>query len=248
LKILLTNDDGYDAAGLTALSGVLSEEHTVYTVAPLRQMSGTGHSFHLRTPMELIRTGELSYALDGSPADCVKSAVIGLFPETKFDMVISGINDGPNLGSDIYYSGTVAGAREGVFNGIFSLALSIDSWDTKKDFIGRALFIRDFLSARLKRSSIGDSVYLNINFPVSETPKGVRVTYPGKRIYSDFLNFRDDNDKKYVIIDGDNPGFISAPGSDLDIVHEGFISVTPISDYYGFQKMLKEFGYLNRDF
>ena len=248
MKILLTNDDGYQAEGLNILSEILSEEHTTYSVAPLRQMSGTGHSFHLRTPMELIKTGPRSYALDGSPADCVKSAVFGLFPDMNFDMVISGINDGPNLGSDMYYSGTVAGAREGMINGIFSLALSIDSWDVHKDYAARALFIRDFLGSLLEKSSIEETAFLNINFPSSEIPKGIRVTFPGRRVYKDYLQYQDENDKKFVILDGENPTYISTPGSDLDCVQDGFISVTPISDICNYQDIIMKFSYLNRDF
>lgn len=248
MKILLTNDDGYQADGLRVLAEVLSEDNTIYSVAPLRQMSGTGHSFHLRTPMEIVKTGPRSYALDGSPADCVKTAIIGLFQDTNFDMVISGINDGPNLGSDMYYSGTVAGAREGMFNGIFSLALSIDSWDTHKGFAARALFIRDFLGSLLEKSSIEETAFLNINFPAAELPKGIRVTFPGRRVYKDFLQFQDENDKRYVILDGENPAYISTPGSDLDCVQDGFISVSPIAEHCDYHEIAAKFSYLNRDF
>ncbi|OHD57141.1 MAG: 5'/3'-nucleotidase SurE [Spirochaetes bacterium GWF1_51_8] len=248
MKILLTNDDGYHAEGLKSLEAALSRDHEVYTVAPLKQMSGSGHSFHLGIPMELIEVGPRSYAMDGSPADCVKSGLFGIFPGVSFDLVISGINDGPNLGHDLYYSGTVAGAREGMFNGLFSIALSIDGWDTKKDFKTRSEFIRVFLKDLLEKSDLETEAYLNINFPAFDIPRGIRVTFPGKRVYKDYIKFENTNEKRFVLIDGDFPAYISLPGSDLDCVQDGYISVTPISADYDNEIMKKKFDYLNRDF
>ena len=229
MRILLTNDDGIDAPGLNDLKKVLSKEHDVYVCAPMRQMSASGHSIHLFQAMELRRISEQEAALDGTPADCVKVALIGLFWNRHFDLLISGINDGPNMGDDIFYSGTVAAAREGAFNGLLSLACSRDGKGSPDSFEKPAEWIRKFISD-IPESLLQQSSVLNINFPHKSPWTGWRETFPGHRLYSDRIVYETVNGCEYARIEGDTPGYHSREGSDLDAVAAGYISVS-ILDY-----------------
>lgn len=132
MRVLLTNDDGYLAPGIIALRDFLKKDHEVWTVAPHMERSATSHGLTLREVLRLKQVDEKTYACNGLPADCVKLALHHLMLESPPDLVISGINRGSNLGQDIYYSGTCAGAREASFYGFPSLALSLNgkSWET----------------------------------------------------------------------------------------------------------------------
>lgn len=190
-------------------------------------MSASSHSITLFKPMELKKIDDNEYALGGTPADCIKVALCYIFPDIKFDMVISGVNNGPNMGDDIFYSGTVAGAREGSMNELFSIAASLDGWQEKKDFEFPADFLSEFVG-RIDKSILKENLVLNINFPNVKNPKGVRVTHLGERIYRDFITFEENNGKTFVTIKGDDPGFHDKIGSDLNMVSENYISITPM--------------------
>ena len=128
MKILLVNDDGIDAVGLKTLAETLSGEHELYIVAPEAERSAFSHSVTIFRDIRYIKTAHEtieSYSISGTPADCVKFTIIHLFKDAKPDLVLSGINSGPNLGSDIMYSGTVAAASEAVFLGIPAVAVSL---------------------------------------------------------------------------------------------------------------------------
>ena len=166
MNILLTNDDGYDAAGLLTLREVASEFGELWIVAPTHPMSGISHQVTFERPLQLMQTGHQAYSLDGTPADCVRIALTQL--GVPFDWVLSGINNGANLGSDIFVSGTVAAAREAVLRGIKSLALSQHRRKFKAEFewARSAEMARVVLQDYLRPDfTMADRTLLNINFP-----------------------------------------------------------------------------------
>src|SRR6202171_725817 len=161
--ILLTNDDGYQAAGLLALAEALGEIATISIVAPLVEQSGAAQSLTLRRPIVCHSVGMRQWAIDGTPADCVIVALHKLLPE-KPDMVIAGINHGANLGENIYYSGTVGAAREGALHHIPSVAMSLCSKKTEVKFENSARVARAAAELILKEG-LPDQVLLNVNVP-----------------------------------------------------------------------------------
>lgn len=162
MKILITNDDGIDSPGLAALDDVLGARHELWFFAPDRERSGQSHAITLRGPIRVKSREERWFSCDGTPADCINIALKGNFVPVP-DLVISGINLGPNLGTDTVYSGTVAGARQGAFQGIPSLSLSSASLRGPWDVTGAALW----LSSRLDQlvSVLAPGQFLNLNFP-----------------------------------------------------------------------------------
>lgn len=228
MNILLTNDDGYSAPGIVALQEKLSPHHSVYLCAPLNQMSATSHAIHLNKPMELKRLSGRNFAIEGTPADCIKVAICHLYKDIRFDMVLSGINNGPNLGEDIFYSGTVAGAREGLMNGIFSIAVSLNNWNDKPDFHYSSSMVAELIH-HIPDRMFKEKIFLNINFPNIPKPKGIKAAHLGERIYRDFIIQEKIEGKETVMITGEDPGFHSKNGSDMDAISEGYISITPLA-------------------
>lgn len=245
MNLLLTNDDGYLSEGIQILKDKLSPRHNVYLCAPKKQMSASGHAITLFKPMELVKVNEREYAVDGTPADCVKVALYHLFENVKFDMILSGINDGPNMGDDIFYSGTVAAAREGSMNHIFAIASSLDGWNGGKDYTFPSCFISEMVD-KLDPELLKENIVLNINFPNipkangpaltlrqaqrDGLPKGVRVTHLGERVYKDYIKLERIGDTVTVSIEGDDPTFHDDEGSDLNAVSEGYVSITPVAN------------------
>ena len=168
MRILLTNDDGINSPGLVALRQVLEEFATVYMVAPDGERSGTGHSITVFDPIrvrevDLPDSSSLAWVIDGTPVDCVKLGISALVPERP-DFVVSGINCGANLGTDVLYSGTVSAAVEGVVMGVPSVAVSLDSFRLDQDFSFPARFTRAVLRT-LWREGVAPDIILNINVP-----------------------------------------------------------------------------------
>ncbi len=238
MNILLTNDDGFDSKGIQILYRTLSAEYNTYFAAPLTQKSAAGHSVNLFKPMKLKEI-EGGYAIDGTPADCIKVALFGLYKDIKFDLVVSGINNGANMGCDIFYSGTVAGAREGLLNDIPGIACSMQRLGTDADFSSAAEFIKKLIR-RLKGNILSRKVILNINFPLGSNYEQVKVTHLGKRIYNDTIYFEEKEGEKYASIVGDCATFQHCEGSDLNCVDEGGVSITPLSNEYFIPDFVKE--------
>ncbi|URA10081.1 5'/3'-nucleotidase SurE [Thermospira aquatica] len=228
MRLLLTNDDGYSAEGIQVLSRVLGEEHEVYITAPLSQQSGTSHAMSLFRPMEFRQVGERAYALAGTPADCVKVALLHFFQDVKFDMVVSGINHGPNMGEDIFYSGTVAGAREGTLNGLPSVALSLNEWEHPLYFEQAARFFLGILRC-FDEDVLQPGLLLNINFPHQTVYRGIKITHLGKRVYRDTVSVFSQDGKNCVTIEGEWPKFVPEEGTDMSVVEAGFVSLTPLA-------------------
>ncbi len=232
MRILLTNDDGIQSAGLKALADALVGAHDVTVIAPDRNWSVSGHNRTMDRPLRIsdLQMGEgyKAYSTDGSPADCVALANLG-FLEQKPELVISGINHGNNLGDDITYSGTVAAAMEAIISGIPSIAVSMDIdpiWpvDVGAQFVSR-------LVEQITEHGIDPDVLLNVNLPnlPHDEIKGVQVTTLGKRIYEDQLIKREDpRGKTYYWIGGSIIRSEGDKGTDVAAVADGYVSVTPI--------------------
>ena len=227
--ILVCNDDGYRSEGILALAEALRALGTVYVVAPDRERNAAGHSLTLSHPLRVEKVGTRAYAVDGTPTDCVNLAVNGILRGKKIALVASGINKGANMGDDITYSGTVAGAMEGTLLGIPSIAVSLASRNHFR-FEASAKFTHE-VARKVLRHKIPKDTLLNINLPnvPPEEIRGVRVTRQGKRIYGDaIVEKRDPRGRKYYWIGGDSLEREDIPGSDLEAVEEGYISVTPL--------------------
>jgi 5'-nucleotidase len=226
--ILLSNDDGIQSEGVTALEDALRSVADIYTVAPDRAQSSMSHALTLHRPLRVNELGPRRLSVDGTPVDCVKLALTGLLP-VRPDLVISGINKGPNLGDDIIYSGTVSAAIEGALLGIPAIAVSLVTF---KDFDFRAA--AEFtarLVAQVQQIGIPPKTLLNVNVPPvpKDHLKGWRLTRMGKRHYSENIVERvDPRGGKYYWIGGDDLGFAQEEGTDCMSVHDGFISVTPL--------------------
>jgi 5'-nucleotidase len=227
MRILVTNDDGIASDGLQALVKGLSGDHDVWIVAPETEKSGGSHSITLKDSIRVRRVGERSYSCRGTPADCVLVSLLGLVPK-GIEFVISGINHGPNLGTDILYSGTAAGARQGALMGTPSIALSMDSYAPPFSFSCAADFAARNLS--IFREMWTDDHFLNINFPSAGCREAKPViTFPSRRIYRDELKtYTAPNGDLFCFIGGALPDAHLEEGSDSMVVSRGDISISPI--------------------
>ena len=227
MRLLLTNDDGIHSDGIQALVTALAGSHEVWVVAPEAEKSGGSHSITLRDALKVRTIARCQYACRGTPADCVMIALLGLVPR-QIDLVISGINHGPNLGTDILYSGTAAGARQGALMGVASVALSVGAYSAPFDFAGAAEFAARNLDSF--RTLGTDDHFLNINFPAAGTREAETViTFPSRRIYRMELHTYDAPDgDMYCFIGGALPEAHPEEGSDCMVVSQGRISISPI--------------------
>ncbi len=227
MRLLLTNDDGIASDGIKALLRELDGGHEVWVVAPATEASGGSHSITLHDALKVRRTAERQFSCRGTPADCVMIAMLGLVPH-EIDLVISGINHGPNLGTDILYSGTAAGARQGALMGVPSVALSAGSYGPTFDFKSAAEFAARNLDAF--RTLGTDDHFLNINFPVTGTREAQTViTFPSRRIYNMELHTYEAPDgDTYCFVGGALPEAHPEEGSDCMVIAQGRISISPI--------------------
>ena len=230
MKILLTNDDGIDAQGINILFEVLSKKHVVYLIAPDSERSACSNAISIRKEMNLKKFNEYRYSVSGFPADCVNLGLNGdLIPPV--DIVVSGINHGPNLGDDIFFSGTVAGARTAFIFGKTGISVSIDSYHKPTDnFVHASNFISDFVESIL-HEAIENPMFFNINYPDLDKSqvKGVKYTSVGKRIYNDKFEKSYDNPEHVVLKTHGTIGQVVKPGSDVTELKKGYISITPLN-------------------
>jgi 5'-nucleotidase len=226
--LLLTNDDGYFAEGIMALARSLKGAAETVIVAPDREKSATSLSLTLRRPLRAEKIRKGVFAVDGTPADCVYLALKMILPRNP-DLILSGINCGPNLGrQDISYSGTVAAAIQGTFLGIPSLAVS-SLPDVNGDYdFDRAAAIVTKLVARILRKGLPPGLTLNVNIPPSPV-RGVRMTRLGEKRYEpEIIAKKDPREKTYYWIGSGKPTPIGDRTSDVWSVKHGYISVTPL--------------------
>jgi len=228
VTILITNDDGIFAPALHRLREELAQFGRVVIVAPDRDQSATSHSLTLHRPFRIRSHGHDSYSVDGTPTDCVVTAYYGLLEEAP-GMVISGINHGPNMGEDVFYSGTVAAAIEGTLQGAPSIAVSLVTRE-RTDFAEPARFVARLVHRVLERG-LPRRQLLNVNIPYRPWDEigGVQITRLGSRVYRDTLVKKvDPRGRDYYWIGGEDPVWVSEPGTDFHAVSEGRISVTPM--------------------
>jgi 5'-nucleotidase len=229
VNILLTNDDGIHAPALAVLARELAALGTVTTVVPDRDQSATSHSLTLSRPLRVHRVADRVLSIDGTPTDCVLIAFHGLLDERP-DLVVSGINHGPNMGEDVFYSGTVAAAIEGSMQGVPAIAASLATKEPA-DFEEPARFVRRLVEVLAGRGMKGARV-LNVNVPHRPWSEiqGVRLTRLGTRVYSDTLIEKvDPRGRAYYWIGGQDAVWESEEGTDFHAVEHGHISVTPLS-------------------
>ena len=228
MNILVTNDDGITSGALYLLKQELQDLGRVFIVAPDRDQSATSHSLTLYRPMRIERPEPDVFAVDGTPTDCVLIAAHGLIDE-KIDLVVSGVNRGPNMGDDVFYSGTVAAAIEGAMQGVPGVAVSLAA-SGRADFQYACQFTRRLVGTVLERG-LPPKCVLNVNVPHlrNDEIKGVRVTRLGKRTYHDSLIERmDPRGRAYYWIGGDAPIWEPEEGTDFLAVDQGYVSVTPL--------------------
>lgn len=227
-RILVSNDDGIHSEGLKVLAEALESVGKVYVVAPDRERSAASHSLTLHRPLRVTRLSQRSYAVDGTPTDCINLAVNGILGFTP-DLVVSGINRGGNLGDDITYSGTVSAAMEGTLFGILSFAVSlVVDYEEKCDFKPAAEFAVKLASYILKEGLPRDTL-LNVNVPNVRDIKGYRITKQGKRIYGEAVVEKiDPRGKKYYWIGANSTKWEDGDDTDFKAIEEHYISITPI--------------------
>ena len=240
--ILLSNDDGYDSPGIRILKDGLKDLGRVVISAPLREMSASSHSITLRREIKVEEVEPDVFAVSGTPADSVLIAIYGILERIP-DIIISGINDGHNLGEDVFYSGTVAAAREGAMYGVPSLAASLVlNQDPHRHYESAVYFVRKIALVMMEEKMQGELMNLNVpNSPLDEI-KGLKITRLSTRRYKDPVMKLREN--LYVI--GGEPLWNREKGTDLEAVLEGYASLTPllkdITDYekIGFLERIKE--------
>ena len=226
IRILVTNDDGFRSDGIHALARALRDVGDVTIVAPTIEASAIGHALTLRHVLRLEKIDDRVFGVDGTPTDCVNVAVTHVFNGLP-DLVVSGINKGWNLGDDVTYSGTVAGALEAALLGIPAIAVSLRQTRGAYEFGHAARAAAVFADAILRRP-LPARTFLNINAPKGQ-PKGYRVTVQAKRNHITSVSERHDPKGRpyYWIEEGQNE-WEPHDRSDYQAVRDGYVSVTPL--------------------
>lgn len=250
-RILITNDDGYEAEGLLGLIDALKDIAQLTVVAPATEKSACGHSLTLTRPLRFICVDDDFYKLDdGTPSDCIYLALHSMFDAAKPDLVISGINRGSNMGEDITYSGTAAGAMEAVLQGVPAVAISqvVDFTQSRHDYSLAKKTIRILVKKIFAEEfPLPEREFLNVNIPPETSEAAMRVTYAGYRYYGNDahlhrnpraeefywlglhpLEFKPREEKEHLL-------------SDFEAIEQGYVSVTPVhldlSAYHTLKKL-----------
>lgn len=232
MKILLVNDDGVGAPGLHAAWRALNEAgHDVFVCCPDRPRSAVSHAITMHKALQIKRVETpdgVAHACNGMPADCVPVALRGLMKSPP-DLIVSGINFGENLGDDVVYSGTVAGAMEGVLSGFPSMAISLCTWDNPLwESAARAVAE---LAPKIAALNLPDDTFVNVNVPnlAPQEVRGLRVTRQGSRRYKgDIQRYEAPRIGEYFWRGGEVVDRSESGDSDIEAVRDGFISVTPL--------------------
>jgi len=237
--ILLTNDDGFFSEGIKILAHHLRDAGTIFIVAPDREKSAISLALTLHRPLRIQRIQERVFAVNGTPADCIYLAVKKLLPR-KPDLIISGLNQGPNLGQqDISYSGTVAAAIQGSFLQIPSVAISVLPDKKGKYFFKFSAQIAFRTAKALIKDKFPQGILLNLNIPPPPV-KGIRITKLGEKRYDPkIIEQKDPRNKTFYWLGSGNPKALGNKDSDVKIISQGYISVTPLhldlTDYQAFK-------------
>lgn len=245
MKLLLTNDDGISAKGLFAIAKELEKDNEVIVVAPDDERSACGHSITLTRAL-LVKEVKVQglkskcYSVDGTPADCVRIAVDKLI-SGKIDMVISGINRGLNIGTDILYSGTVSAAIEAAFCKIPSLAVSLEETDKLQDYYVAATYANDILKLA-KKKYLKEDIVLNVNVPNIPKEKilGIKVCKIGSRSYDNYFTPEFSNEKELSFEVQGNLNSSFEENTDKNFIKNGYVTITPLHYDLTNYKILKE--------
>ena len=226
-RILVTNDDGVRSEGIHALAAALGRLGEVTVVAPHIEASAIGHALTLRRPLRFEQVGDRIYEVDGTPTDCVNIGIAQVYGGAMPDLIVSGINKGYNLGDDVTYSGTVAGAMEGALLGVPSIAVSLERRRDRYDF-GPASEAAGRIAALVLRDGLPSRTFLNINVP-GGAPKGIRITVQARRNHVTIVDERRDprGNLYYWVEEGENE-WEPHDRSDYQAVRDGYVSVTPL--------------------
>jgi 5'-nucleotidase len=227
MRLLLTNDDGFDGEGLAALVEALEGEHELWIVAPDSERSGASNAISLKTPSKVRKIGERRYSCSGMPADCTILGVLHILP-ARPDAVISGINKGPNLGTDLVYSGTAGAARQASIMGLPGIAVSLATREAPFLFGAAAEFLRSELSSLLSLWKPG--VFINVNVPNLERPPlEYSMTSISSRSYDDRIReFTAPDGTMYLFLGEGNIQTVEEKGSDAWAVGLGLASVSVV--------------------
>lgn len=217
MRVLLTNDDGVEAEGLWVAKEVLEKIGEIWIVAPDKDKSGVSHSLTLREPIRVEELRPKVLKVSGTPTDCILLAY-HQFVKDGIDLIVAGINHGYNMGSDVFYSGTVAAAIQGGIIGIKAMAVSTEDIESAR---------RNLLELTKMIKEIKDNIVLNVNVP--KDPKGYEITKLGKRIYRDeVIKKEEDRHIGYYVIDGTLSHELSEQ-TDFQAIENGRISITPLN-------------------
>ncbi len=248
MRILISNDDGIEAPGITALAdGLADAGHQLFIVAPDRDRSGASNSLTLGAPIRARKLSENRISVTGTPTDCVHLALAGLLPADP-DIVLSGINNTANLGDDVIYSGTVAAAMEGRCLGLPAIALSCASGDHKPKHYASSVHVAKLLVERLLNDPLPADTILNVNIP--DLPwheiKGFEVTRLGHRHRAEpCIEQLDPRGRPMWWIGPAGPEMDGGPGTDFHAIKNGFVSITPIHvDLTRYQALEKVSGWV----
>ena len=250
MKILISNDDGVNAPGINVLNQALSQLHDTVIVAPDRNRSGASSSLTLDNPIRLNEVSENIYATTGTPADCIHLARSQIFHTDLPDLVVTGINMGANLGDDVIYSGTVAGAIEGTFLGVPAIAVSLVG--ANSDYLENAAQTVLELISHGIHEELANHQMLNINFPnlPSSEIKGFMTTRQGHRHRDNaIITARDPKGKEIYWLGPQLEGHGAIQGTDLEAIAAGYVSITPLrvdltadAAFVKLEKKLQEFN------
>jgi 5'-nucleotidase len=230
VKILISNDDGFRAEGIRRLREALATLAEVTVVAPDRNRSGASNSLTLDVPLRVSESEPGVYFVAGTPTDCVHLAISGLF-DFEHDMVVSGVNDGPNLGDDVLYSGTVAAALEGRFLGLPTIAVSLCTGGAGGGHFATGAQVARLLVAQLLKKPLEPALILNVNVPDMPLSglRGFRASRLGNRHRSEpVMRAQDPRGRPVYWVGPAGPEQDAGPGTDFDTIARGYVSVTPL--------------------
>lgn len=248
-RILVTNDDGIHSEGIIVLAKALERVGEVFVVAPSHEMSAASHSLTLIRPLRIDQIDDHHYSVDGTPTDCVTLSMSHILKDRMPDIVVSGINKGPNLGDDTTYSGTVAGALEGAIHGVPGIAVSLVT-RTKFDFSYAADFTAT-LAEKVLAEGLPEGTLLSVNVPPGPV-KGWRVTRQGVKLFRPVsIVGTDPRHRPYYWISEERTGWREEKGTDFEAVADGLVSITPLrndlTDYRALEAMKSDGWTLEHD-
>ncbi len=235
MNIIITNDDGYQSYGIIALQKALSMLGNVIILAPENDVTGTSQAINLKKPLEVTQRDQLVYSVKGYPTDCtglaIHSPLLHDITNNKIDLILSGINQGVNMGNDVWYSGTVAGARHAFIHGYSAIALScgydFDHENSPEVYDRVAQFTKNFITSIIPK--LEPPFLLNINHPNSQHTNSIKWTHLGQRTYVDIYHQRESLDEKIIYaFNSDLKADTSISGTDFHAYHENHISITPL--------------------